>query len=193
MESGDYIIKLADKEDIEGLSKMLYQTEKYPEEEWGSGTDEERIKTLRRLMLLEGNRFSHKNFKVIKNEKEIIGFFLAFEGRKLKIKTIKSDMMLLKLQKGLKKKSRFILSVIKYIFQRECFFNEYYLSNIFVKEEYRGLGYSHVLLDDVLNEAILNRYSKISLRANNKKLANYYKKFGYKLTNKNELKMILKI
>lgn len=193
MESGDYIIKLADKEDIEGLSKMLYQTENYPEEEWGSGTDEERLKTLRRLMLLEGNRFSHKNFKVIKNEKEIIGFFLAFEGRKLKIKTIKSDMMLFKLEKGLKKKIIFIFSIVKYIFQMECFFNEYYLSNIFVKEEYRGLGYSHILLDDVLNEAILNRYSKISLRANNKKLANYYKKFGYKLANKNEFKMILKI
>ncbi|WP_297637298.1 GNAT family N-acetyltransferase [uncultured Clostridium sp.] len=193
MEPGDYVIKLADKEDIEGLSHMICRTSENLGYVWSNETEEEKIKTLRRLMLLEGNRFSHKNFKIIKNKKEIIGFFLGFEGRKLKFKTIKSNIMLFRLQKGLKNKLKYAIFIMKYIFYMECLFNEYYLSNIFIKEEYRGLGYSCVLLEEVLNEAILNKYNKVVVRINNKKLANYYKKFGYKFAKSDGFKMVLKI
>ncbi|ENZ02179.1 hypothetical protein HMPREF1092_01414 [Clostridium thermobutyricum] len=194
MKSGENCnIRFAEKEDVDELSKMLYETEKNPTKEWGNGDYNNHIKVLRRLMLEKGNRFSYTNFKVLKKNNQLIGFFLAFEGRKLKFKTMKSDIKLCKMQKSIKDKIIFIFEMFKYLFSSECLFNEYYLSNIYVKEEYRGLGYSHILLEAVLNDAVENRYHKISLRANNEKLVSFYKSFGYKLKNEKELKMIYKI
>lgn len=93
MKSGENCnIRFAEKEDVDELSKMLYETEKNPTKEWGNGDYNNHIKVLRRLMLEKGNRFSYTNFKVLKKNNQLIGFFLAFEGRKLKFKTMKSDI-----------------------------------------------------------------------------------------------------
>ena len=78
-------------------------------------------------MLEKGNRFSYTNFKVLKKNNQLIGFFLAFEGRKLKFKTMKSDIKLYKMQKSIKDKIIFIFEMVKYLFSSECLFNEYYL------------------------------------------------------------------
>ncbi|MGL5417132.1 MAG: GNAT family N-acetyltransferase [Clostridium sp.] len=191
--SENYSIETAEQKDIEGLSHMLYKTEEDPEYEWGEGTEEERLTILRRLMLYKGNRFFYKNFKVLKRNEKIIGFFLAFGGKELKVKTIKSDMIMYFYKKGKKHRIKFLIEVLKYLFYKECTLNEYYLSNIYIEEEYRGFGYSYILLEAVLNEAICRKYNKLSLRANNHKLVEFYKKFGYKLENRNDLKMVLKI
>ncbi|MGL4849631.1 MAG: GNAT family N-acetyltransferase [Clostridium sp.] len=191
--SENYSIEIANQDDIEGLSKMLYKTEDDPEYEWGMGTEEERLVILRRLMMHEGNRFFYKNFKVLKRNEKTIGFFLAFGGKELKVKTIKSDMIMYSYREGKKNKIKFLIEILKYLFYKECTLNEYYLSNIYIEEEYRGLGYSYILLEAVLSEAICRKYNKLSLRANNHKLVEFYRKFGYKLENRSDLKMVLKI
>ena len=46
---------------------------------------------------------------------------------------------------------------------------------MYVKEEYRGLGYSKILNDAILDEAYKRVFDKIYLKF---KLENYYEKFG---------------
>lgn len=48
---------------------------------------------------------------------------------------------------------------------------------MFVKEEYRGNGYSKILNDAILNEARKRGFKKIYLKT---ELENYYEKFGAK-------------
>ena len=118
MKSGENCnIRFAEKEDVDELSKMLYETEKNPTKEWGNGDYNNHIKVLRRLMLEKGNRFSYTNFKVLKKNNKLIGFFLAFEGRKLKFKTMKSDIKLYKMQKSIKDKIILYLKWLNIYFQ----------------------------------------------------------------------------
>lgn len=53
-----------------------------------------------------------------------------------------------------------------------------FLSNVFIKEEYRGKGYSRLLIYDSINEAKKLGYDKLYLRSHHE---NYYEKFGFKL------------
>ena len=48
-------------------------------------------------------------------------------------------------------------------------------ATMFVKEEYRGRGYSKILNDAILNEARKRGFKKIYLKTD---LKNYYEKFG---------------
>lgn len=48
-------------------------------------------------------------------------------------------------------------------------------ATMYVKKEYRGLGYSKLLNKAILKEAKLLKYNKIYLKSN---LINYYEKFG---------------
>ena len=46
---------------------------------------------------------------------------------------------------------------------------------MYVKKEYRGLGYSKILNSSIINEAKRLGYDKVYLKSN---LINYYEKFG---------------
>ena len=48
-------------------------------------------------------------------------------------------------------------------------------ATMYVKEEYRGLGYSKILNDSLINEAFKLGYKKVYLKTD---LVNYYEKFG---------------
>jgi len=50
-------------------------------------------------------------------------------------------------------------------------------ATMYVKKEYRGLGYSKILNDAILNEARRLNYNKVYLKSD---LINYYEKFGAK-------------
>lgn len=50
-------------------------------------------------------------------------------------------------------------------------------ATMYVKEQYRGHGYSQILNDAILNEAKSLNYNKVYLKSN---LKNYYEKFGAK-------------
>ena len=53
-----------------------------------------------------------------------------------------------------------------------------FLSNVFVKEEYRGNGYSRLLINDAIKEAKDLGYETLYLRSHHE---NYYEKFGFVL------------
>jgi len=48
-------------------------------------------------------------------------------------------------------------------------------ATMYVKEEYRGLGYSKILNDAILNEAKVRGFKRLYLKTD---LVNYYEKFG---------------
>ena len=50
-------------------------------------------------------------------------------------------------------------------------------ATMFVKEEFRGNGYSKILNDAILDEARKRGFSKLYLKSD---LVNYYEKFGAK-------------
>ena len=50
-------------------------------------------------------------------------------------------------------------------------------ATMYIKKEYRGLGYSKLLNDAILKEACKLGYNKVYLKSN---LVNYYEKFGAK-------------
>jgi len=52
---------------------------------------------------------------------------------------------------------------------------------MYVKQEYRGNGYSKILNDEILTEARKRNYKEIYLKT---KLINYYEKFGAKFIKK---------
>ena len=69
---------------------------------------------------------------------------------------------------------------------------EYYpwYATMFVKKEYRGLGYSKILNDAILEEARNRGFKEIYLKT---ELKNYYEKFGAKYVDKfNDTEIILK-
>lgn len=181
------------EEDIEVISKLLYKTEDYPEDEWGRGKRDELLVRLKKLMKRGGTRFYYDNFRVLKLDKEIIGIALSIEGKKLKKKTFLADLFVIRMQKSLKEKIRFVFLTLVYLLDFECFFYEYYLSNIIIKEEFRGKGYSEILIRDVLDTAKEKGYLKVSLRANNEKLVKFYERLGFKRVNSKSKKLIKKI
>lgn len=190
MNKVDLIIENGRKEDINKLSNLLFETEDFPEEEWGKGERDILINRLRKIMIIEGSRVYYKNFRVIRNKDEVIGLTLAIRGRRLKRSTFKGDIYLLKMQESIKEKIKFIKSAIGYIFYDECRRDEYYLSNIIIDKKHRGKNYSQLLLKDTEEIAKNYGYSYLSLRANNEKLVEYYTKCGFKRVNLKTRKMI---
>lgn len=193
MDRKELIIENGREEDINKLSNLLFETEDFPEEEWGTGDRDILLKRLRKIMKVKGSRVYYKNFRVIRNKNEVIGLTLAIGGNRLKRLTFKGDIYLLKMQENIKDKIKFIIGAIGYVFYSECRRDEYYLSNIIIDKSHRGKEYSHLLLKDTEDIAKKYGYSYISLRANNEKLVNYYAKCGFKRENMKTRKMIKNI
>ncbi len=53
-----------------------------------------------------------------------------------------------------------------------------FLSNVYIKEEFRGKGYSKLLINDSIKETKKLGFNKLYLRSHHE---NYYEKFGFKL------------
>ena len=95
-----------------------------------------------------------------------------------KIKT--TDKVILVL--GLFDKNKMIgfISLFKYDGEEKRDLTPWY-ATMYVKEEYRGNGYSKILNDALIVECIKKGYNKIYLKSN---LINYYEKFGAKYMEK---------
>ena len=68
------------------------------------------------------------------------------------------------------------ISLLKFDGDERCDLTPWY-ATMYVKKEYRGKGYSKLLNDALISEAINLGYTKVYLKTN---LVNYYEKFGAK-------------
>ncbi|MGL4108538.1 GNAT family N-acetyltransferase [Clostridium sp. LP20] len=186
----DLNIRRATVKDAFEIGKLIYSTENNPELEWGAGSKEELMTRLVSMIERENNRFSYQNIWVMDVDKIFAGITLALEGDKLKKSTFKADKVLITMQNGLRNKVKFLFLTIRYVLDSECKKNEFYISNIAIKNEFRGKGLAKIFLDGIYKEAKLRGFTKISLRANNPKLVKYYESLGYNLEKNSSDKMI---
>lgn len=188
-----YRIREANKNDAYEIAELIYCTEDYPNEEWGNGSKDEHMKRLIYTINMKDNRFSYENIKVLELEEKFAGILLTLDGKRFKLDTYKADKTLYKMQKGLRNKMKFIRLALGYLFYKECEKDEFYISNIAIKTEYRGIGLSNLLLESSYEEAAKRGYEKISLRANNNELVRFYEKFGFKLVERSSDRMVKSI
>lgn len=184
-----YIVKIAEVEDIKNIIDLIYETELNPNYEWGYGTEADQKEKLNILLNTTNTRFKLNNILVCKKENQFCGFILSLGGKNIKKETLVSDFNLIKMEKNLNFKFKFLLDTICYIFYKECAKNEYYISNIAVKKEFRGMGIAHKLLYSSYELAKNKGYDKIVLHANNDRLVDYYKNFGFKIYDLKSKKM----
>ena len=136
--SGNITLKKATRKDIKEITELIYITEPEPELEWGYGTELEKKEVLENLMQIRNNRFSLKNFIVARKDNKLIGMALLIEGKDIDRLTINSEKKVVKIQKGFLNKLGYIYSSIRdYFLFRECEIDEFYISNIAIKKEYK--------------------------------------------------------
>ena len=193
--SGKITLKKATMSDIKEIAELIYITEPEPEVEWGYGSEREMKQVLESLMKNKNNRFSLKNFVVAKIDDKLVGMALLINGKDISKLTINSEKKVLKVQKGLLNKLGYIYSSIKdfLVYKRECEDDEFYISNIAIKKEYRGNGYAKIMIDKISNMAKKKGYNKVSLVAKNDKLIKFYESLGFNLINKKIRRMVSQI
>ena len=192
--SGSITLKKATRKDIKEITELIYITEPEPELEWGYGSEKERKQVLEHLMKIKNNRFSLKNFIVARKDNKLIGMALLIDGKDIDRLTINSEKKVVKIQKGFLNKLGYIYSSIRdYFLFRECEDDEFYISNIAIKEEFRGNGYAKVMIDKISKMAKRKGYDKVSLVAKNDKLIKFYESLGFNLINKRIRRMVSEI
>lgn len=192
--SGSITLKKATRKDIKEITELIYITEPEPELEWGYGSEKERKQVLEHLMKIKNNRFSLKNFIVARKDNKLIGMALLIDGKDIDRLTINSEKKVVKIQKGFLNKLGYIYSSIRdYFLFREYEDDEFYISNIAIKKEFRGNGYAKVMIDKISQMAKRKGYEKVSLVAKNDKLIKFYESLGFNLINKRIRRMVSEI
>ena len=180
----------ATKDDLKNIMDLLYDTEYYPNAEWGIGTSsdhKERIEYLFNSKFL--NRFSPDNILVCKSNDEFVGFVLFLRGNKIKQLTVKSEILLLP-HLNFIPRIKFVFLMLTYIiFYKECNADEFYISNISLDPKFRGLSLSQPIMDYCYKIALKDGFSKVALHANNESLVSFYKKLGFIISNFKDNKM----
>ena len=134
------------------------------------------------------------SFLVARKDNKLIGMALLIEGKDIDRLTINSEKKVVKIQKGFLNKLGYIYSSIRdYFLFRECEIDEFYISNIAIKKEYRGNGYAKIMIEKIRKMAKRKGYGKISLVAKNDKLIKFYESLGFNLINRRIRRMVSEI
>lgn len=181
-------IMAAKEEDAAIIAKLLYNTEKYPQDEWGGGNKEDIVQRVADLVRNTDNRYSYKHATVAKVNGEVCGVLMAYSYDELDKLTRKSTKLLMKNLHGLKPKLKllygWIVDSVYNGFYSECYDGEYYISNISTDEKFRGLGIGQILMEEAERVAKEKNLETLSLIAINKNVCRYYKKFHYSIAAK---------
>ncbi|CDM67506.1 Acetyltransferase, GNAT family [Clostridium bornimense] len=177
-------------EDAPSIAALIYETEEYPEHEWGPYPKEKIIKKLEQLVQVKGNRYSYDRTKVIKIDNKVVGVLLTLRGNEIRKLTYNTYFKFIDFDRSFKNVICNVRNILSYIFFKECNINEYYIANLAVDKEYREFGIGKTLLEEAEDLAKEKGYNKISLLAKDRGIVRYYKKFKYNLENMNHLKMV---
>lgn len=170
--------KIEDKEDFVNL--IIYTGEKLLYTIFGKNLKE----ILKELYIRKNNQFSFEftNFAIYNNR--ISGMVLSYSFEDLKRVSINTGYLLIKIMKFdfIKNLEKFIKSFLKLSIIKK---DEYYISNIAVYPEFRGLGIGKELLLFAENRAKEKNLKKLSLdvEKENKKAIEIYKNFGFMIDN----------
>lgn len=170
--------KIEDKEDFVNL--IIYTGEKLLYTIFGKNVKE----ILKELYVRKNNQFSFEftNFAIYKNR--ISGMILSYSFDDLKKVSINTGYLLIKFMKFdfIKNIEKFIKSYLKLSIIKK---DEYYISNIAVYPEFRGLGIGKELLlftENIAKEKNLRKLS-LDVEKENKNAIEIYKNFGFIMNN----------
>lgn len=170
--------KIEDKEDFVNL--IIYTGEKLLYTIFGKNVRE----ILKELYIRKNNQFSFEftNFAIYNNR--ISGMVLSYSFDDLKKVSINTGYLLIKIMKFdfIKNLEKFIKSFLKLNIIKK---DEYYISNIAVYPEFRGLGIGKELLLFAEKRAKENNLKKLTLdvEKENKNAIEIYKNFGFIIDN----------
>ncbi|WP_294342900.1 GNAT family N-acetyltransferase [uncultured Clostridium sp.] len=177
-------------EDAPSIAALIYETEEYPEHEWGPYSKEKIIKKLEELVRVKGNRYSYDRTRVIKIDNKVVGVLLTLRGDEIRRLTYVTYFKFIEFDKSFKNIVSNVRGILEYLFFKECNKNEYYIANLAVDREYREFGIGKRLLKEAESLAKEKGYNKISLLAKDRTIVRYYKKFKYNIENMHHLKMV---
>ncbi|MGB9796820.1 GNAT family N-acetyltransferase [Fervidobacterium riparium] len=135
---------------------------------------------LGRLIKTPGTVYSVDNIYVLEVEKgKVVGMIVAFAGNTIMKRAFKTGIALFRIMGFdlIRRLPSFRLVWMRNKISRD----EFYISNIAVSREYRGMGYGKRLMEFAEELAKRNNFKKISLDVENtnKQAIDLYKKLGY--------------
>lgn len=172
-----YTLRTPESKDCKPVSQLIVMAiEDLAHQFTGAESDDEVFPRMEMLIDADKTRFSKEFAILIEEEKGIAAVGYAYPGKEVKQLT-KNSLREMEKQ-GVKytevEKKRLLAS-------KEANDDEFYIDNLAVFKEFRGQGYSKILIEQFEKKALASGYFRISILAdvNNPIACSIYKKLGY--------------
>lgn len=174
--------RAAKPEDGKFASRLLFQT--FPKKAAfiiGLGSEERAKKILAKIFPIKGHRLSFEYTRLILHQKKPIGLITSFPGGLLTKLDRRLDFLLLR-QYRFRGKLALIMRGYPLIFIKEATRQEYFLSNLAVRKDFRNRGVGAIALAEVENLAQQVGLGRVSLIVNleNQSAKHFYDQNGFK-------------
>lgn len=164
------MIKKANKQNIENISKLIYDAiHEVANSLTGENEEHKILKTLENYIQMDVCRLSYNNIYTYEIDNKNVAILLAYNSNDVE----KLDKPMIE---HLKTKNIFLKS-----FEKECFDDEFYIDTVSVLEDYQGQGIAKELFAFAQQKAREQGFKKLSLLVDleNKKAKALYAKLGF--------------
>lgn len=164
------MIKKANKQNIENISKLIYDAiHEVANSLTGENEEHKILKTLENYIQMDVCRLSYNNIYTYEIDNKNVAILLAYNSNDVE----KLDKPMIE---HLKTKNIFLKS-----FDKECFDDEFYIDTVSVLEDYQGQGIAKELFAFAQQKAREQGFKKLSLLVDleNKKAKALYAKLGF--------------
>lgn len=187
------MIKKIEEKDYLLAAELIYDTS-IELSEFIFGKREKNILPIKKFIEIGNNSFGYENIYGYYLNKELAGLYIGYTGEKKKYYEGMPDLRaFLKAFNILKILILTIkLPILNRLLTSKLENDEYYLSNLVVDSKFRGRGIGSILLDHAIENAKKEECTSVILDAdmNNKKIISFYKRIGFKIVDKNEIKIM---
>lgn len=164
------MIKKANKQNIENISKLIYDAiHEVANSLTGENEEHKILKTIENYIQMDVCRLSYNNIYTYEIDNKNVAILLAYNSNDVE----KLDKPMIE---HLKTKNIFLKS-----FEKECFDDEFYIDTVSVLEDYQGQGIAKELFAFAQQKAREQGFKKLSLLVDleNKKAKALYEKLGF--------------
>ena len=148
----------------------------------GLGDEKRTLRILTELFKEQGHRLSYEYTDIVLHNGHVVGLFTSFPGRKLRRLDGHLDRLILK-QYHTRGKLAVIQRGWPLIFIKESAVDEYFLSNLAVKQSFRGKGIGTKIIEKVEEKARQAGLAKVSLMVaiKNRAARRFYERNGFQI------------
>lgn len=164
------MIKKANKQNIENISKLIYDAiHEVANSLTGENEEHKILKTLENYIQMDVCRLSYNNIYTYEIDNKNVAILLAYNSNDVE----KLDKPMIE---HLKTKNIFLKS-----FEKECFEDEFYIDTVSVSPSFQGRGIAKELFAFAQQKAREQGFKKLSLLVDleNKKAKALYEKLGF--------------